>query len=430
MSAKASSKQTKNTTTKETKEPKEIKKEVTEPEPVESTSDMEEQDIHSLRNGIYKSNPNKAENFRDTLDLLHKHIVDDDGYYAILKLVWGESREALDSLITKANKREKKKVATFQPKGYKKPSNCKNLFDKQFKIDCDKKGIKFSLTDCAAAWQKLSEKEKNKFKKQAADDKAKSDIEFDKLRDEAIMNGEFPEPKPKGPCTAYLQFVGEVRPSLTIKNEKANITGTAANLQIANDASVLWHALSDDAKAKYTLAYKKQKVEYDQKIIEWKARVASRIKTSGDASGASNDASSDEVNIESTGNSKKTTKTTKTTKDSKKKVEVIEDIEAIEDEGANSDAQCDEEVPLVVTKGKGKGKGKAEAEVPAPVVKKTNDKKSKTNNVKVKVESDQEEILTVDEEDHVEEEPIVSKPKAKKTNNKKVIKVESSDNDE
>ena len=195
-------------------------------------------------------------------------------------------------------------------------------------------------------------------------------------------------------------------------------------MQIANDASVLWHALSDDAKAKYTLAYKKQKVEYDQKIIEWKARVASRIKTSGDASGASNDASSDEVNIESTGNSKKTTKTTK---DSKKKVEVIE---AIEDEGANSDAQCDEEVPLVVTKGKGKGKGKAEAEVPAPVVKKTNDKKSKTNNVKVKVESDQEEILTVDEEDHVEEEPIVAKPKAKKTNNKKVIKVESSDNDE
>ena len=416
MSAKASSKQTKNTTTKETKEPKEIKKEVTEPEPVESTSDMEEQDIHSLRNGIYKSNPNKAENFRDTLDLLHKHIVDDDGYYAILKLVWGESREALDSLITKANKREKKKVATFQPKGYKKPSNCKNLFDKQFKIDCDKKGIKFSLTDCAAAWQKLSEKEKNKFKKQAADDKAKYTAEYLKLRTSAITNGQFPEDKPKRPATAFFQYLAEVRPSLVKKhaNDKDRKT---ANAQIPTDASAMWNALSDSEKEKYNLAYRKAKVESDEKMEQWNARETSRLKKLG---GGGETANTEEVNIESTG---------KVTK-KKGKADVASDAEAgtetVDDEPAD-----EEEVIVKPVATKSKGKDKATA----PVVKKTNDKKSKTN--KVKVESDQEEVITVDDEpveDEEEQEVVVEKPKAKKTTTKttttKKIKVESSDNDE
>ena len=414
MSAKVSSKQTKDTKTKESKEPKETK------EPVTSTSDMEEQDQHSLWNGRLKRDPREAKTVRDIIKLLLQHIVDEDGATEILKLVWGESQEVLDSLITKANKREKKKVATFQPKGYKKPSNCKNLFDKQFKIDCDKKGIKFSLTDCSAAWQKLSDKEKDKFKKQAKDNKAKSDIEFDKLRDEAIMNGEFPEPKPKGPCTAYLQFVGEVRPSLTIKNEKANIKGKAANLQIANDASVLWHALSDDAKAKYTLAYQKQKVEYDQKIIEWKARVASRLKKlgGGEASNA------EEVNIESTG---------KVTK--KKGKAVVADVTSDADEAGTEtvDETVDDEEEVIVKPVASKGKGKDKAT--APVVKKTNDKKSKTN--KVKVESDQEEVITVEDEPvdgEEEQEVVIEKPKAKKTTTKttttKKVKVESSDNDE
>ena len=97
MSAKAS-KQTKNTTPKENKKTKETKETVT------SASDMEDQDQHSLWNGRLKRNPSEAKTVRDFIKLLHQHIVDDDGATEILKLVWGEPQEVLDSLITKANK--------------------------------------------------------------------------------------------------------------------------------------------------------------------------------------------------------------------------------------------------------------------------------------------------------------------------------------
>lgn len=407
MSAKASSKQTKNTTTKETKEPKES---------VASTSDMEDQDQHSLWNGRLKRNPSEAKTVRDFIKLLHQHIVDDDGANEILKLVWGESQEVLDSLITKANKREKKQKDTYVAEGLKKPLTANHLFGKHFKVECDKNGTKFSLKDSSAAWQKLSEKEKNKFKKQAADDKAKYTAEYLKLRTSAITNGQFPEDKPKRPATVFFQYLAEVRPSLVKKhaNDKDRKT---ANAQIPTDASAMWNALSDSEKEKYNLAYRKAKVESDEKMEQWNARETSRLKKLG---GGGETANTEEVNIESTG---------KVTK-KKGKADVASDAEAgtetVDDEPAD-----EEEVIVKPVATKSKGKDKATA----PVVKKTNDKKSKTN--KVKVESDQEEVITVDDEpveDEEEQEVVVEKPKAKKTTTKttttKKIKVESSDNDE
>ena len=407
MSAKASSKQTKNTTPKETKEPKES---------VASTSDMEDQDQHSLWNGRLKRNPAEAKTVRDFIKLLHQHIVDDDGANEILKLVWGESQEVLDSLITKANKREKKQKDTYVAEGLKKPLTANHLFGKHFKVECDKNGTKFSLKDSSAAWQKLSEKEKNKFKKQAADDKAKYTAEYLKLRTSAITNGQFPEDKPKRPATAFFQYLAEVRPSLVKKhaNDKDRKT---ANAQIPTDASAMWNALSDSEKEKYNLAYRKAKVESDEKMEQWNARETSRLKKLG---GGGETANTEEVNIESTG---------KVTK-KKGKADVASDAEAgtetVDDEPAD-----EEEVIVKPVATKSKGKDKATA----PVVKKTNDKKSKTN--KVKVESDQEEVITVDDEpveDEEEQEVVVEKPKAKKTTTKttttKKIKVESSDNDE
>jgi hypothetical protein len=408
MSAKASSKQTKNTTPKETKEPKES---------VASTSDMEDQDQHSLWNGRLKRNPSEAKTVRDFIKLLHQHIVDDDGANEILKLVWGESQEVLDSLITKANKRDKKQKDTYVAEGLKKPLTANHLFGKHFKVECDKNGTKFSLKDSSAAWQKLSEKEKNKFKKQAADDKAKYTAEYLKLRTSAITNGQFPEDKPKRPATAFFQYLAEVRPSLVKKhaNDKDRKT---ANAQIPTDASAMWNALSDSEKEKYNLAYRKAKVESDEKMEQWSARETSRLKKlgGGEASNA------EEVNIESTG------KVTKK-KGKAAAVDVASDAEAgtetVDDEPAD-----EEEVIVKPVATKSKGKDKATA----PVVKKTNDKKIKSN--KVKVESDQEELIPIDDEpveDEEEQEVVVEKPKAKKTttktNNKK-IKVESSDNDD
>jgi len=410
-SAKASSKQTKNTTPKENKKTKETKE--TKDKVVESSaSDMEDQDQHSLWNGRLKRNPDEAKTVRDFIKLLHQHIVDDDGATEILKLVWGETQEALDSLITKANKRDKKKKDIYVAEGLKKPLTSNHLFGKHFKVECDKNGTKFSLKDSSAAWQKLSEKEKNKFKKQAADDKAKYTAEYLKLRSEAIKNGDFPEDKPKRPTTAFFQFLAEVRPKLTKKHANDE-NRKNANAQITTEASTMWNALSDNEKEKYNLAYRKAKVESDAKMEAWTARETSRRKKlGGEASNV------EEVNIESTGKaSKKKAKATVTVDTEDEHFEGNnqdgEEESEIQTEGNNQagDAGEEEEEPIVVKPAKKATK--------TPVSKKATDKKTK-----VKVESEEETPIEIESEPVVEE-----KPKAKKTTTKK-IKVESSDNDE
>lgn len=412
-SAKASSKQTKNTTPKENKKTKETKDKVV----ASSASDMEDQDQdqdqHSLWNGRLKRNPAEAKTVRDFIKLLHQHIVDDDGATEILKLVWGETQEALDSLITKANKRDKKKKDTYVAEGLKKPLTANHLFDKHFKVECDKNGTKFSLTNSSVAWQKLSDKEKNKFKKQAADDKAKYEAEYEKLRSEAIKNGDFPEDKPKGPCNGYLHYLAEMRPILNKKNKDTNLKGIDANIKITTDAAAMWSALSDSEKEKYNIIYRKEKVEYDSKMEAWTARETSRRKKLGGEA-----AEPEKVNIESTGKaSKKKAKATVTVDTEDEHFEgnnqVGEDESEIQTEGNNQtgEEEEEEEEPVVVKPVKKATK--------TPVSKKTTDKKTK-----VKVESEEETPIETESEPVVEE-----KPKAKKTTTKK-IKVESSDNDE
>ena len=446
MSAKGS-KQTKDTKTKEPKETKETKKIKQEPVVVSDmeVSGMEEQDEQSsgLMRGYLNRKPEQATGVLMFIKLAKKHILEDndvESYNRMLDLAYGGEKpeEELNTLIKKHKKKEEKKEITFQPEGLKKPSNGKQLFDKYYAEQCRTNGTKFMVTD--SPWSKLSQNEKDKYIEQAKKNKAIYDIEFARLKNEAIADGKFPEPKPKAPSNGYIQYLAEVRPSLTKKNEAANLKGIAANAKITTDAAAMWKSLSVDKQAKYNLIYKKAKVEYDQQIIEWKARAASRLKklnASGDAEGgAGAESSTEDIDIESTGNTTKTDKKSKTSK--KKVVKVDEDEDDSTDAIAEIDIEEVEEEPIV-----SKGKGKGKAATPAVATKKNADKISKSK-LKIKVESDQEELEPVEEEpveddaaaDADEQEVIIEKPKANKqkankTSAKTKVKIESSsDNDE
>jgi len=152
---------------------------------------------------------------------------------------------------------------TFKPEGIKKPLIPYSLFGKHFKAECEKNGSKFSLKELSVAWKKLPDEEKDKFKKQAADDKAKYNTEYFKQRSDAIKNGIIPADKPnrpKRPSTIIKEFFYEVLPIL-IKKYKHEKHRQTANELIATEAAEMWCNKYDDLR--------RAEKEYEEKMKEW-----------------------------------------------------------------------------------------------------------------------------------------------------------------
>ena len=233
-------------------------------------------DEHSIWNGRFKSNPKEGKFFLDFLDKLKNHFdgipVDD-----VIQTFWGEEREVLEKLIKKANKREKKEEAKFSPKDLKKAPTANILFQRKYKEDCDKSNKKFNLKECSEAYKKLTEKDKAKYVAESQKLKEQYNDDFERLRTEAIKNGEFPEDKPKRPMTAYFRFLGDVRAKLSEKH-KNMADRKAANGVITKEAAAMWNELSDKDKTKYEDAYKKEKEAFDVKQKVWESKETERRK--------------------------------------------------------------------------------------------------------------------------------------------------------
>ena len=250
-----------------------------------------QQDQHSIWNGRLKTNAKEAKFFLEFLDALSERF--DTPNDEILHTFWGEPRDVLEKLIKKANKREKKEEAKFAAKDLKKPSTANILFQKDFKIKCDKVGTKFDLKACAAAYKALSEKERAKYVAESQRLKAEYTAEYTRLRTAAIQSGEFPADKPKKPLTAYFRYLNDVRAQLQAKyagdEDRKSVNG-----KVAKDSAEMWKALSDKQREKYENAYKKDKEQYDAALTKWEATETKRRKA--------NDPSA--VAIESSGSKK------------------------------------------------------------------------------------------------------------------------------
>jgi hypothetical protein len=233
-------------------------------------------DEHSIWNGRFKSNPKEGKFFLDFLDKLSKHF---DGLPVedIIQTFWGEERDVLEKLIKKANKREKKEESKFSPKDLKKAPSANILFQRKYKEDCDNANKKFNLKECSDAYKKLSEKDKAKYVAESQKLKEQYKADFERLRAEAIKNGEFPEDKPKRPMTPYFRFLGDVRAKLAEKH-KNMADRKAANATITKEAAEMWKALSDKDKAKYEDAYKNEKDAFTEKQKAWETKETERRK--------------------------------------------------------------------------------------------------------------------------------------------------------
>ena len=356
---------------------KEIKKEIKKEPVQESESEMDhsdmENDKHSIFNGDFKKNPAEAKFFLKHFNAYKSlELFDEDGEAKLLKSAWGESLEALEELVKKNNKREKIKKTKFVPSNIEKPKKPIDIFGKLFSEESKEKGVKFSkdnnyLVCRKTAWDNLSKKEQDKYNKQSQTDFENYELEFAKQKAEAITNGEFPEDKIKGPCTAYFLFLADIRPKLTEKFKN----DSDKNTKITKEGGKMWKALSEKDKEKYKSAYRKEKIEFDIKNQEWKTNEIERIKKQ---EGNGNEPAN--VKIESSG---------------QKKIEKAEKAKSIVtvSESDNTDSE--------------------EVEV----------KSKKTKVKKAKAEKVLEEVIETIEIEVVneasEEEEVIEKPKAKAT---------------
>jgi hypothetical protein len=337
-------------------------------------SDMEN-DKHSIFNGDFKKNSEEAKYFLKHFNAIKEEFLDEESESKILKHIWGESYESLSELVKKNNKKEKIKKAKFTPSSLEKPKKAIDIFGKKFSEDSKANDIKFSkdnnyLVCRKAAWDNLNKLEQAKYEKQAKAQKDNYDIEYAKLKAEAIKNGEFPEDKIKGPLTAYFLFLDDVRPKLTEKFKGE----TERNTKITKEGGKMWKELSEKEKDKYIAKYKEAKAEYDIKKQEWNSNEIQRVKKQDNLPA--------DIKVESSGNKK-------VEKEKSTKKEILKPIS--EDEAEVSEAEVAE---VKTTKPKSK--------------------KEKTTPVKkavVKPESDDEQEQ--EKEESEVEEVIVEKPKAK-----------------
>jgi len=253
-----------------------------------------EQDQHSIWNGRFKANPKEGKFFLEIIDKLGAQF---DGMPVedILQTFWGEPRDVLEKLIKKANKREKKEEAKFDPKELKKPVSANLLFQRDYKEKCDKNGTKFNLKASAEEYKKLSDKEKAKYQKESERLKAEYKEQYENLRAAAIKNGDFPEDKPTRPVSAFIRYLASVRPELTEKFKDA-VNRKNISAQISKAGGEMWGALSDKDKAPFEAAYKKEKEASEIKLRAWEEKETQRRKKQ-----CANPAAPAEVKIETGG---------------------------------------------------------------------------------------------------------------------------------
>jgi len=250
------------------------KSEITKEKEVES--EYEEMEDHSVLSGRIKSNADNAKFYKEILNNLEP-IMDSDGIKAFNNLIWGNTMEELDTVIKTQNKREKKSKSKFTPVGLNKPKSAYDLYCKDFAIQCKEKNEKYKMTNAGSAWSSLSDKDKKPYIENADMEKQIYNTKFEELKEAAINNGELATEKPKGPPTAFFNYLSDNRAAI---KEKLIAKGDTErlNIKITTEAGKMWANVSDKDKEPYIFIYREKKIKHDEELSKWKSIETSRIK--------------------------------------------------------------------------------------------------------------------------------------------------------
>lgn len=201
-----------------------------------------------------------------------------------------DSYDVLVAHLKKCKKSQRKKKDKFIAKGedgkpLKNPPSAYHLFcsDERNSIKANNPGVSNTeiLTILGQNWTSLKNSKKQSDKKRYQKYinkniklKAERVKLIESLRETAIENGDFEEPKPKRPLSAYFIFIH----SDAMKNEieENNIVRAEASKY----KSTKWASLSDEDKSEYFEQAEVAKKKYDKEVIAWQKRCVNRKKKS------------------------------------------------------------------------------------------------------------------------------------------------------
>lgn len=313
--------------------------------------------------------------FKALINDLKKNFLDDEAITDIFEhYTGGINMSNFDKLISKNKNKEKKKEAKFEPVGLTKPAaNINVFFTNKFKENCQKKGKEYSAKDREEAYNKLTEKEKDKLRQELAALNEEYKVKIEEQRQEAIAAGKWPADKPKRPNTGYLRFSMSVREEIASKFENDK----DAFKKISVEIKKRWEALSEKEREKFNSAFKKDMEKYRVEMKKWTDNEAARVKNSGEEDV--------EGEVETTGKADKKHEMKKPdVKKAKAKKEESENEESEKSE--HSDEEEKEE------KEEEKPKKKAETKKTEPKKEKAKAKKVETESEKSEEEEEEEEV--------------------------------------
>ena len=213
-------------------------------------------------------------------------------------LVCSVSMNDIMKLYRKTSKRDLKKQSEFQPVNLEKPIRSgRDMFVKELCARNKANGITMKIVEIGNEWLKLDKMEQEKYNRKVARMKAEYQSAYDKQLKTAIDNGAYPEPKPKRPVSAYLQFRADIANMVHKKHvldprklegktpEEVKAMKAEVKKTIQEDIDSQWKQLSESQLAKYKEIFNEDKKRFESEMKAWTERAKER----GNGAGAAAD---------------------------------------------------------------------------------------------------------------------------------------------
>jgi hypothetical protein len=232
----------------------------------------------------FNSDFKKAQNFIECLKFIQLEYTNFP-----LNEVWNKidnkSLDERDKYIKAQKRKVKRKDAKFKPDGLKRPKRIELARD-DYRCLMKEKNDNYSNDRFVKWYAALSDKEKDKYEKLFIKASKEYQVEYDKQFKTAIENGDYPEPKPKQPPTAYFLFTSVCRAGNSKYISKKDIERGKDMKEIERTKEIygpLWNNFKTNKKGFDTFmeVVNNLKVIYKHRLYERNVRVLERLISKG-----------------------------------------------------------------------------------------------------------------------------------------------------
>ena len=212
-----------------------------------------------------------------------------------------------EKLIKKTAKTEKKRSAAFKA-DIPKPKNVLNRYREIFREECKENKTDYTDVLFKAAYKAISDELRAELEAECEAEKEEYKRNYASAMKSAIETGDYTEPKPKAPQSAYFIFSNAVQDALKTKKPKADVAKVLTQAvmtqfdslkadaeqakvgwtkesgekkpsvvgAVAKKIAELYKSLTDAQKKVWDEKAEANKLKYHQDLYDWKVRVLQR----------------------------------------------------------------------------------------------------------------------------------------------------------